>query len=1377
MTAIVGSIEVILSTNYDAYNSAMRNAASSTEQHTNRMNKAVQGTASSISSVNRAVSGLNLDAFRSLSYSALHATDNVDRLKTSMLAVVSLAGGFAGAFAVKGLVETADAYTNIQNKIRVITDDAKERVSLEKQLFDSANRTRTSLEDTTKLYSRMDMAVGHLFTTQEKMRFVETVQKSFAVSGMTPGEQSSNILEITHGIDSGRIQARTLRPLLMENVALGRQLANIMSGGDISKLRDMAEAGEISSDKFVHAIIQAGDAIDKQFKGVIPTVASSLTVLNNAWTRYIGMQDQSMGASRALSNGILMMAENMHTLGDSAIQVGTILAGLFMGKYVGGKVGGAIGSARDMIGGVAAERQAALAAAQAQAQAAREARAIAVHAADQASARRGALQDMPRFAAADPKAQSAWQKQQATVDSIQEAIKAADEKQSAALMKRAALETQVGQASESTLRRQATAYQALAAEKEKVASITQRVAAAEQAMNAGGGNVSRGQMGRFYGAMGSSVDMRDQFATAEANLARAKGIAEKLNSALAGASDRGRPLIENSLKRNAEAQAQFTAEKIAAGRALQAAEREFAEVEASIVASQEKQQQRLTQAYLREVSAREGALTQMSAATARAAAADEAVEASRLRAHQANMAAMARAESEAAAARASGNSARGALGPAQAGLAQARQAVGQSATSNIVGAVEAEAAAAARATSTHFALAEAQGAVTVASVRASKASIALGAAMTAIGSAGSSLMAFLGGPWGAALTAVGVGLALWEVAEQRAAAKERDHQAAVEALTISVKNYNDAIQHGGGGFNSSQMSDMAITAAKVHDSIDAITNSLRAQVVTSQESSTAMANGYMAAKTVFDDLPPSIQKVAEGVLDGSQKFDDLKTAVEDLIAQNPGLARQAEAVLKIARAGAAAQAAMQGAAQAARDLASAVSNVASVGGFMALESGARREKGEKEDEKVFDYFTKGNQAKRVNDMKAAGDKHGASLEGKIDELRTLRGGVDPTKDEIAQLDKYVTAEERAAEASKKGHKARHPRKTDAQKQDEKVTNYEQNADVAMLDKFSQKLVSAAQSAKFTDDQIQALINHLKSGNKDFSDLSENMQRLVKAEQVLDDAKWAREKLDAAKTSAEKYREEIEKLNRATERGTVTPEQAKKIKGNLDENTEAYQATKQNVDKLMQPLEHDLLDRLEGNKKAFKNFWKEMADTALQAALDPVWKAVSKMISNAISSMLGGGGIGSGGSSGGGFFGFLGGLFGGGGKTSSAIFHSGGIVGGSSVSRSVSSSLFVGAPRFHSGLTSGEFPAILQQGEHVLTAAQAGRTAATVQGLADAVGATRAGQAPNVEQHFHIAGAITQSDVANMVRAGAAQSVEHIQRNFQKISGDASKRGV
>ena len=107
-------------------------------------------------------------------------------------------------------------------------------------------------------------------------------------------------------------------------------------------------------------------------------------------------------------------------------------------------------------------------------------------------------------------------------------------------------------------------------------------------------------------------------------------------------------------------------------------------------------------------------------------------------------------------------------------------------------------------------------------------------------------------------------------------------------------------------------------------------------------------------------------------------------------------------------------------------------------------------------------------------------------------------------------------------------------------------------------------------------------------------------------------------------------------------------------------------------------------------------------------------------------------------------GFFSSLFGGGKSggvgqdpASFGVYHSGGVVGSAPAYRTVSPSIFTG-PRFHSGLSTGEFPAILQHGERVLTQAQSARTEATIAGLAVAAGAQRS-EDQKIEQHYHLAG--------------------------------------
>jgi hypothetical protein len=123
----------------------------------------------------------------------------------------------------------------------------------------------------------------------------------------------------------------------------------------------------------------------------------------------------------------------------------------------------------------------------------------------------------------------------------------------------------------------------------------------------------------------------------------------------------------------------------------------------------------------------------------------------------------------------------------------------------------------------------------------------------------------------------------------------------------------------------------------------------------------------------------------------------------------------------------------------------------------------------------------------------------------------------------------------------------------------------------------------------------------------------------------------------------------------------------------------------------------------GAEDALVNFARtgklEFSDLADSIISDLIRIQVRQNITGPLSSALSGGGSG--------LFSFLG-----------SFFHGGGVVGQDAPSfmRPVDPRVFVGAPRFHDGLASDEFPAILQKGETVIPkggAAQGGTQKAVV----------------------------------------------------------------
>ena len=170
--------------------------------------------------------------------------------------------------------------------------------------------------------------------------------------------------------------------------------------------------------------------------------------------------------------------------------------------------------------------------------------------------------------------------------------------------------------------------------------------------------------------------------------------------------------------------------------------------------------------------------------------------------------------------------------------------------------------------------------------------------------------------------------------------------------------------------------------------------------------------------------------------------------------------------------------------------------------------------------------------------------------------------------------------------------------------------------------------------------------------------------------------------------------------------------------------------------------------------------------------------------NSISSMLeklqssGGGGGGGG----------LGGLFGGGGGGGGlgdlgdfadfSAFHGGGKIGspaGGYLHRSISVAAFRGAPKFHDGLNSDEFPAVLQRGERVLTNAQEQKTTSIVDKLADAVQMSKG--SPNAQHVTPAAQRAAGSRVNMVVNVKDANSFRLSQSQIMAQAHSATTRSA
>lgn len=255
-------------------------------------------------------------------------------LRSRMIAAASVAG-----LAVLGrqLSQTADGYTNLSSKIRLVSESESAALRVRREVLDVANLTRQQLGATGELYVRLTRATENLSLAEaQRLRITETINKSMIVSGASAQEASNAIIQLSQGLASGALRGEEFNSV-SEQAPILLDLLSRSLGKTRGELRAMAADGLLTSEVLVGALLEGSAEVDRQFAGMAITISGASTVLGNAFTAYIGEANEAAGVSRAVAGAIAGVADNFELIAD--VVLGASAA--FAVRYVAG-VGAAV---------------------------------------------------------------------------------------------------------------------------------------------------------------------------------------------------------------------------------------------------------------------------------------------------------------------------------------------------------------------------------------------------------------------------------------------------------------------------------------------------------------------------------------------------------------------------------------------------------------------------------------------------------------------------------------------------------------------------------------------------------------------------------------------------------------------------------------------------------------------------------------------------------------------------------------------------------------------------------------------------------------------------------------------------------------------------
>lgn len=251
-----------------------------------------------------------------------YASKSMDGLS---VATRALAGYMAGLVTVGAAISKMDAYTGLQNRLKLVTNNQVELNKATEDTFQIAQRTYSAWDSVLQVYQRFsDNAKTLNLTMDDTARLTETVSKAVAISGASAEAADAALVQFGQALASGTLRGEELNSVMEQTPALAKAIAQGM-GITVGELRSVAAEGKITSQEIVKALKNVQNDVDALFAKTDITIGQSLTLLNNEITKFVGEAGQGSGAAQALSGSIQVLAENLESISYVAILGGTAL--------------------------------------------------------------------------------------------------------------------------------------------------------------------------------------------------------------------------------------------------------------------------------------------------------------------------------------------------------------------------------------------------------------------------------------------------------------------------------------------------------------------------------------------------------------------------------------------------------------------------------------------------------------------------------------------------------------------------------------------------------------------------------------------------------------------------------------------------------------------------------------------------------------------------------------------------------------------------------------------------------------------------------------------------------------------------------------------
>lgn len=242
-----------------------------------------------------------------------------DRAQDAAGLIKSALAGAIGAASVGKIIEAADSYGQMSDRIGMATSSVSEYDLVQGRLLETAKRTYRPLAEAQELYIRTSDSLRSMgMNTSQALDVMDSFSFLLVTNSATADKASSAIDAYSKALQTGKVEADGWQAILAAMPSVVDTIAK-STGKTAEEIRSLGAQGKLSLDILTEGLQKSSVANGILADSMSVAVRDAVQNLSNAFTVYIGRLNETTDFAGTLASGISALGDNFETLADVAI--------------------------------------------------------------------------------------------------------------------------------------------------------------------------------------------------------------------------------------------------------------------------------------------------------------------------------------------------------------------------------------------------------------------------------------------------------------------------------------------------------------------------------------------------------------------------------------------------------------------------------------------------------------------------------------------------------------------------------------------------------------------------------------------------------------------------------------------------------------------------------------------------------------------------------------------------------------------------------------------------------------------------------------------------------------------------------------------------